>query len=340
MVVIRKGECKRALRRRAVTAPRPQTLRREAPAEPGRRRAPSKARGPGPPRWGTMEGGGEWKREREAAAVLGTPSRRKAPQILRKASRVAGGPGRRPLQGHVVHAGRCCRAPRVGRAAGEWTPGGAEGRGAGPCRRPPRPSALTTWRSQKRGALDAGTQLWPLGHPADPPPRRSPATCPSSPCPPRAPAPIRGSSPGSGVPVVAPHSSTPRSPQTPSSKIPPLPRTASSPPAGFYRDSGRRRLSSPSTKMAAGPEPRPQQPERVGGQRAGASSLGEIRTTSPRRPCALASHRLEMLAEACEHCQMHEPSHKLDKNPGSLASEPTLFKFLHGLFMRINRLCK
>lgn len=127
-------------------------------------------------RRGVEEGGG--------SRCAGPASRLGAPKSLVKASRVAGGPRRRPSQGHVGCSGRCRGAPRVGRAAGDWPPGGAEGRGDGPCWRPPRPSPLTTWRPRSEGLpipwpLVAGRRLRPT-HPS--------ATSPSSPRPPRAPA--------------------------------------------------------------------------------------------------------------------------------------------------------
>lgn len=54
-----------------MTAPR---LQNSAPGGAGEAAAAGAEKGAraGPPRWGTMEGGGEWKKE-EAAAVLGPP---------------------------------------------------------------------------------------------------------------------------------------------------------------------------------------------------------------------------------------------------------------------------
>ncbi|KAM7237529.1 hypothetical protein CapIbe_011773, partial [Capra ibex] len=284
---------------RAVTAPR---LQNSAPAGPlrRRRRAPTTTTpGPGPPRWGTIDGG-EWKREERQPLYL-APLAGASSKKSREGRRVAGGPGRRPSQGHVARPGRCRGAPRVGRAAGAEPPGGADGLWAGPRGRPLGPSSLRTWRPRGEGLRPSGPNRGRSGLPDDPSPpplRPAPATSPSSPRPPRAPALREEEAAAARVPADAPHSFTSRSPPTYSSRTLPLPKTASSPPAGFYRDTGRRLLFSPSTKMAAGPDSGPQLLERVGGQRAGASSSGAIRTTSPRSPCALTNCRQEELAEA------------------------------------------
>lgn len=199
---------------------------------------------------------------REGAAVLG-PARLGTPSSPGKAGRWARSPPltgprrpRRPLPPGPA------RRPGHDRVA----PGGAEGRGAGPYQGSPRPSPVTTWRSQcKRFWMSQpNSGFWARpGHPPIRPPRPGPqsraARAPTGTGPER-----RRSSRGSGIRARAPHSSTPCSPQTLLSGLPALPRTAPSPPAGVYRDSGRRRLSSPSTKMAAGPEPPPQRLERVG----------------------------------------------------------------------------
>lgn len=161
--------------------------------------------------------------------------------------------------------------PRVGRAAGEEPPGAGAGRGAGPCPRPPRLRSLPSWGSSGRlerlGTSRPGTSSSP--RPADPPAARlgPPAGAPGAPRGHR----LREEQPRLWVPTSAPHPATPRTPRAFPPKLPPNHRTAPSPPAGVYRDSGRRRLFGPSTKMAAGPEPRLQRLERVCIQCAGAS---------------------------------------------------------------------
>lgn len=138
-----------------MTAPR---LQNSAPAE---RRMP----GQGPPRWGTMEGGGEGKQSLcwdplatgdSKQSREGQPSSRWArlppltgPRRLR--GPLPPGPARRPSRERVV-------------------PGGAEGRGAGPCRWSPRPSPLTTWRPRGKGVPDASARQWPFDATGRPPP--------------------------------------------------------------------------------------------------------------------------------------------------------------------------
>lgn len=166
-----------------MTAPRPQN---SAPRSAGGVATPGAEKGA---RAGTTtmgdNGGRKGVEEGGGSRCVGPASRLGAPKSLEKASRVAGGPRRRrPSQGHVGRSGRCRGAPHVGRAAGDWPPGGAEGRGDRPCWRPPRLSPLTTWRPRGEGLpiprpLVAGRRLWPT-HPS--------ATSPSSPRPPRAPA--------------------------------------------------------------------------------------------------------------------------------------------------------
>lgn len=63
---------------------------------------------------------------------VGFSSREGAWKSLGKASQVAGGPGRRPSQGHVARAGRCRRAPGVGQTAGEWPRARLRGAGLDP----------------------------------------------------------------------------------------------------------------------------------------------------------------------------------------------------------------
>lgn len=159
--------------------------------------------------------------------------------------------------------------PRVGRAAGEEPPGAGAGRGAGPCPRPPRLGSLPSWGSSRRrlGTSRPGTSSSP--RPADPPAARlgPPARAPGAPRGHR----LREEQLRLWVPTRAPHPVTPRTPRAFPPKLPPNHRTAPSPPAGVYRDSGRRRLLGPSTKMAAGPEPRLQRLERIRIQCAGAS---------------------------------------------------------------------
>lgn len=271
-----------------MTAPR---LQNSAPAGPQQRRAERRMPRQGPPRWGTMEGGGKGRLSRCA----GTPSRLGTPSSLGKASRVAGGPGCHHLQGHVACAGHHRRAPHVGRAARGWSRAGLRGAGPDPAGGSPRPSPLTTWRPRGMGVPDASARQWPFDASVRPPPTRPRSLARA----PRAPTDTgtegRGGSRGFGVLARAPHSSTPRPPRTLLSQLLPLSRTAPSPPAGVYRDSGRRRLFNPTTKMAAGPEPRPQPVLRVGGLHAGASGSGASRTIIPRRLCALAN-RLQDLA--------------------------------------------
>lgn len=114
-------------------------------------------------------GGRRGVEERGGSRCAGPALRLGAPKSLGKASRIAGGPGRRPSQGHVGHSGRCRRAPRIGRAPGKWTPGGAEGRRAGPCRRPPPPSPLTTRRPQGEGLRTPRPDSGCSAPPANPP---------------------------------------------------------------------------------------------------------------------------------------------------------------------------
>lgn len=99
------------------------------------------------------------------------------------ACQVAGGPGRRPSKGHVARAGRCHRAPRVGRAAGEEPPGAAAGRGAGPCPRPPRLGSLPTWGSRAHRLRTPRPSTSSSARPADPPATRlgPPAGSPGAP---------------------------------------------------------------------------------------------------------------------------------------------------------------
>lgn len=184
---------------------------------------------------------------------------------------MAGGPGRRPLQGHVARrAGHRRGAPRVGRAARGWP--WAALRGAGP---DPTRARLDLALSQlgARNARGSGclsptvaVGLVRATHlPTHPPTPTRPGPQSRALRAPTGTGPGgRENSRGSGIPAHEPHSSTHCSPRTLLFGLPPLPRTAPSPPAGVYRDSGRRRLFSPSTKMAAGPEPRLQRLERVG----------------------------------------------------------------------------
>lgn len=120
-----------------MTAPR---LQNSAPAGPQQRRAERRMSRQGPPRWGTMEGGGKGRLSRCA----GTPSRLGTPSSLGKASRVAGGPGCHHLQGHVACAGHHRRAPHVGQAARGWSRAGLRGAGPDPAggRRGPALSQL------------------------------------------------------------------------------------------------------------------------------------------------------------------------------------------------------
>ncbi|CAD7669460.1 unnamed protein product [Nyctereutes procyonoides] len=120
-------------------------------------------------------GGRRGVEEREGSRYAGPASRLGAPKSLGKASRGAGGPGRRPSQGHVGRSGRCRRAPRVGRAAGEWPPGGAEGRGAGPSWRPTRPSPLTTRRPRGEGLPTPRSKSGSSASPGPLPARRTPS---------------------------------------------------------------------------------------------------------------------------------------------------------------------
>lgn len=122
--------------------------------------------------WGQWREEGSEILEGEAATGEGPP-RVGAWKSPGRACQVAGGPGHRPSEGHVARAGRCHRAPRVGRAAGEEPPGAAAGRGAGPCPRPPRLGSPPSWGSSGRrlGTSRPGTSSSP--RPADPPPPRS-----------------------------------------------------------------------------------------------------------------------------------------------------------------------
>ncbi|TKC37817.1 hypothetical protein EI555_007397, partial [Monodon monoceros] len=132
--------------------------------------------------WREEESGKEKKRQPLYWAPLASGGSKKS----REGQRVAGGPGHRPSQGHVARACRCRPAPRVGRAAAEWPPGGAEGLGARPCGRPLRPSPLISCRPGS-GRLSPRVAAGCV-QPTHPDPRRAPATSPSSPRPPRAPA--------------------------------------------------------------------------------------------------------------------------------------------------------
>ena len=167
-----------------MTAPR---LQNSAPAGPlrWRRRARRTTPGPGPPRWGTIDGG-ERKREERQPLYL-APLASGGSKKSREGQRVAGGPGRRPSQGHVARPGRCRGAPRVGWAAGAQPPGGADGLWAGPRGRPLRPSSLRTWRPRGEGLRtsepNSGRSGLPDDPPRPPPLLPAPATSPSSPRP-------------------------------------------------------------------------------------------------------------------------------------------------------------
>lgn len=129
-----------------------------------------------------MEGGGKYKTEGEAVTGEGPP-RVGAWKSLGGACQVAGGPGRRPSKGHVARAGRCHRAPRVGRAAGEEPPGAAAGRGAGPYPRPPRLGSLPTWGLRVHRLRAPRPSTSSSARPADPPATRlrPPARSPGAP---------------------------------------------------------------------------------------------------------------------------------------------------------------
>lgn len=144
---------------------------------------------------------------------------------LGRACQVAGGPGRRPSKGHVARAGRCHRAPRVGRAAGEEPPGATAGLGAGPCPRPPRLGSLPTWGSRGHGLRAPAPGTSSPARPADPPSARlgPPAGAPGAPHGHR----LREEQPRLWVPTRAPHSSTLRTLRAfPHAKLPPNHRTA------------------------------------------------------------------------------------------------------------------
>lgn len=134
-----------------MTPPRLPKLGAERSAPPRSRRASRRE----------PHGGGQWREEgsgREKGrqplcwARLVTGGSRKS----RECSRAAGGPSRRPSQGHVARGCPCRRGPRVGRATGGWPRGGAEGRGAGPCRRLPQPSLLATWHPRATRPIRLG----------------------------------------------------------------------------------------------------------------------------------------------------------------------------------------